>query len=94
MDDDTFEQEMAQLRVAYVERLGETRIELEQLAGAGDIDGAMRIAHRLKGTAGSYGLTTIGEQAATAEVRLRDERDVDVLAAITPLLHAIDDVRS
>lgn len=94
MDDDTFEQEMARLRVAYVERLGETRIELEQLAEAGDLDGAMRIAHRLKGTAGSYGLTTLGEQAATAEVRLRDEQDVDVKAAITQLLDAIDEVRA
>jgi HPt (histidine-containing phosphotransfer) domain-containing protein len=45
--------------------------ELEQVLAAGDLDGAARIAHRVKGTAGTVGAVVLQRAAASFEQELR-----------------------
>ena len=54
---------LERLRAAYVPRLREQLDELTATLGAGDLEAATRIAHKIAGAAGSYGL---GEVSAIA----------------------------
>ena len=63
------------------------------IQAATDADVALRLAHRLKGSAGSYGFPALGEVAAGVEARLRADACADLSAALAPLLQSIDQVR-
>lgn len=65
---------LGQLRERFAERLRNRLDELEKLveharseAGAGPLAEAISAAHRLAGTAGSYGFVEVGEAAAGLE---------------------------
>jgi len=93
MNDDEFEQEMARLRAGYLERLNEIRSELLGAAQAADTRLILQLAHRLKGSAGSYGFAGLSAVAGDVEALLLDEVDADLQVALQPLLQTIDEVR-
>jgi len=87
-----------QLRAAYVPRL---RAQLDELSGhlsAGEPDAAVRLAHKIAGSAGSYGLGEVSELARAVEHALdagaacADQRGaIEAMRAAVPDVEAIDD---
>jgi PAS domain S-box-containing protein len=65
---------LAKLVDEYLAHLGETACELRQACEECDAERIARIAHRLRGTAVSYGFPAIGEAAACCEDVIRGER--------------------
>ncbi|HWV36867.1 MAG TPA: response regulator [Vulgatibacter sp.] len=103
-----FEGELGRLREAYREelpsRLGELRAAVEDAARAPEdveaIGVARDLAHRLRGTAGSYGFLQVGEEAGRIEELLLQARSEGYLgegqirAARTALDQAVRAVRA
>ena len=90
MDEHSFEAQMAKLRSTFLERLAQTRVDLDGLIAHADIEGLVNIAHRHKGSSGNYGFIDLGEVAAATEASLAaaDATQVQELAA--PLIAAVD----
>jgi HPt (histidine-containing phosphotransfer) domain-containing protein len=63
---------LAEARADYASRLPEKLASLEALAARGAWDEARRAAHKLRGSAATYGFVAIGEAAATLEELLRE----------------------
>jgi len=87
-----------QLRAAYVPRLRTQLDELSELLTAGEAGPAARLAHKIAGSAGSYGLPEVSERARAVEHALDDGGAcVDQAAAVAamraalPELEAVDD---
>jgi len=87
-DEVDFEAALERLREAYREelpsRLGELRASIEDAAGAPDdreaIGVARELAHRLRGTAGSYGFLQVGEESGRIEELLLSAMDEGTFA--------------
>lgn len=61
---------LEQLRAAYVPRLRAQLDELRERLADGDVETATRLAHRIAGAAGSYGLGPVSQLARALEVAL------------------------
>ena len=90
MSADSFDAQMAKLRATFLARLATTRAALEGLVAEADIDRLVDIGHRLKGSAGSYGLAELGEVAAATETSLSDADATQVPELAAPLIAAVD----
>lgn len=90
MSADSFDAQMARLRSTFLARLATTRASLEDLIAEADIDRLVDIAHRLKGSAASYGFTELGEVAAATESSLSDADATQVPELAAPLIAAVD----
>lgn len=90
MSEDSFDAQMAKLRLQFLERLKKTRDTLEGLVAEADIDGLVNIAHRLKGSAGTYGFMDLGDAAAATEASLTEANATQVPDLAAPLITAID----
>lgn len=62
-----FATELAELRQRYVQSLPQKLDELAALLEAWRLPAARALAHRLRGTAGSYGVTAFGARAGAVE---------------------------
>ena len=89
MDERSFEAQMASLRETFLERLAQTQAELDQLAADGRLRDIINIAHRLKGSAASYGFEALGAAAKEAEERLTTGDSAASSGALEPLRAAI-----
>lgn len=86
------------LRAAYLPRLGAQLDELTARLRAADVGESTRIAHKIAGAAGSYGLGEISAIARRVELALEDgascdaqAADVDAMRAAIPVVEAPDD---
>ncbi|WP_242334946.1 MULTISPECIES: response regulator [Anaeromyxobacter] len=73
--------DVASLRAGFVSSLDAVAQELEAKVAAGEADAAGRLAHRLRGTAGTFGLPALSEAAAALEDALLAGRELGSLAA-------------
>ncbi|MCW5757361.1 MAG: Hpt domain-containing protein [Phycisphaeraceae bacterium] len=92
--------DMRELVEQFVAEMPERRAELLRAASSGDLSGAIRVAHQLKGASGGYGFGPLGETACQCEEafkRLDTETDrvqAEMLLRVAePLLVACDRVR-
>lgn len=94
---DDFDRELALLRAEYAEALGAKVAELVACLGperdGAALDRARQLAHRLAGTAGSYGLPHVGAAALALERALIRQQecggdDAPVHEAATALVRA------
>lgn len=87
--EDSEEEYMGPLRARFREGLAVRRRELRRMTDAGDGDGVVREAHKLRGAAGAYGFRSVSEAATAVEELLRDGAvtlgDPEVAAALTVL---------
>ena len=65
-----FAAELAELRRVYVASLPGKLDEIAVALGKGDLADARNLAHRLRGTAGSYGVTDAGKAFGAIEDRI------------------------
>jgi HPt (histidine-containing phosphotransfer) domain-containing protein len=79
--DDEVEREIAELRRAYRAEVPSKVATIARAVQARDREGATTLAHRLRGTAGSYGLAEVSAVAGAIE---------DALTSTTPDWSAID----
>jgi HPt (histidine-containing phosphotransfer) domain-containing protein len=70
--DDELELLLAAARAEFASRLDSKLCELQELSTRGDWAGARRAAHRLRGSAGTYGFPKIGAAAGVMEDILID----------------------
>ena len=89
MDETSFEAQMAKLRETFLERLAQTQAELDQLAADGRLRDIINIAHRLKGSAASYGFEALGAAAKKTEEMLAERGSAIDIGAVEPLRTAI-----
>ena len=89
MDERSFEAQMASLRETFLERLARTQEELDQLAAEGRAPEISNIAHRLKGSAASYGFEALGAAAKETEEMLAKGGSGGISDALEPLRTAI-----
>jgi HPt (histidine-containing phosphotransfer) domain-containing protein len=66
------EELLAAARADFGARIGARLLEIEQQSLRGDWAEARRSAHRLRGSAATYGFATVGEEAARMEEALMD----------------------
>ncbi len=64
--------DLAELVEMFVQELPERWAAIDKCFGNGDMAGLSRVAHQLKGAAGSYGFQLITESAATLEQCVQD----------------------
>jgi HPt (histidine-containing phosphotransfer) domain-containing protein len=62
---------MNELIALYLAELPALRNELDRMASANDVDGARLLAHRLRGSGGSYGFPQISAAAAELDALAR-----------------------
>lgn len=89
MDKGSFEAQMAKLRETFLERLARTLVEVDQLAAEGRLQDIGNIAHRLKGSAASYGFEALGAAAKETEEMLAKGSSGNISGALDPLRTAI-----
>jgi HPt (histidine-containing phosphotransfer) domain-containing protein len=65
-----FEAALRELRRSYRDSLPSKLDEIDAAITARSLDTARALAHRLAGTAGSYGMAAIGSAAAAIEARI------------------------
>jgi len=65
--DDEVEKEIAELRRAYRADLPGKMEAIAKAISARDVEGSRTLSHRLRGTAGSYGLTEVSRAAGAIE---------------------------
>ncbi|MGA2447137.1 MAG: Hpt domain-containing protein [Polyangiaceae bacterium] len=75
--DSPFEALLAAERAAYAERIHIRIAELEGYLEAGHVEEARRVAHRLAGSAGTYGFPALGGAAREIEVTLENGSPID-----------------
>ncbi len=68
---------LAAAREQYAARLPSKLAAIEELAARGDWDEARRAAHKLRGSAATYGFISIGDAAATLEQLAIDATSLD-----------------
>jgi HPt (histidine-containing phosphotransfer) domain-containing protein len=68
---------LAAAREQYAARLPSKLAAIEELAARGDWDEARRAAHKLRGSAATYGFVAIGDAAATLEQLAIDVTSID-----------------
>jgi len=92
-----FEDKLAALRAAYrralPEQLDALAALLEAPGGAeavGAVEAAWRLAHRLRGTSGSYGFSVLAEQLETIEETLERARRLQAPATDEERARAVE----
>jgi HPt (histidine-containing phosphotransfer) domain-containing protein len=83
--------DMAELVEMFIDELPQRMAAADELAGRSDWESLGRLAHQLKGAAGSYGFPELTDSAATLERACRIDRDE---AAIRESLAALADTCS
>ena len=84
---------LEQLRAGYVPRLRAQLDELRERLVAGDVEAATRLAHRVAGSAGSYGLGEVSQRARALEEALEaGEAPAPRAADVDAMRAAIGDV--
>lgn len=68
---------LAAAREQYASRLPSKLADIEESAARGDWDEARRAAHKLRGSAATYGFVAIGDAAATFEQLAIDATSID-----------------
>ena len=98
MSDPDQERDLQRLRKAYRVRLQRDLTALESLLRAPrELEAALQLAHRLKGTSGSYGLDACSAALARIEERLEhlpDAAQPDSGPAWTEIEQALDQARA
>lgn len=91
---------LTQLRAAYVPRLREQLDELDGCLGSRDVAAATRIAHKIAGAAGSYGLGEVSAIARRVEHALEagaaceaQAGEVEAMRAVIPAVGPVDSSR-
>jgi CheY-like chemotaxis protein len=69
--------EIKALQARFVEALAARAVAIERSFADGDVTGLARLAHQLKGTAGSYGFPGLTRAAERLEATVRAGRDSD-----------------
>lgn len=80
---------LRKLIISFEETYGAVAEDLRQLIGRGQIDEARRLAHSLKGVAGSLELAAVHKMAADIERKLAAQNLEDISAWITALAQEI-----
>jgi HPt (histidine-containing phosphotransfer) domain-containing protein len=71
---------------AFLEELESQTVVLEESAKTADLDSIARAAHRLKGSAASFGATRLSQVVAATEQAARRGESAPVMAAMRELL--------
>jgi HPt (histidine-containing phosphotransfer) domain-containing protein len=80
---------LAEARAAYASRLPSKIAAIEALAARGAWDEAQRAAHKLHGSAATYGFAAVGEAAAAIEKLAAEAKSVDPAMLRGALEHAL-----
>lgn len=83
--------DMAELVAGFVERLPMQLQDLRSAANEGDLEGLRRLAHQLKGAAGSYGFMSVSQEAQALEATVRDAIDATEVKPALESLAALCD---
>jgi HPt (histidine-containing phosphotransfer) domain-containing protein len=87
--------DLSELVEMFVDEMPNRTAALREQFNGGDLEGLRRLAHQLKGAAGSYGFDSITPAAARLEAAIRDEESVaHVRAALDELLDLCNRVRA
>jgi len=79
----------------FVEEVPNRIALMAELYGAGDLEELQRVAHQLKGAAGSYGFVDMTPYAANLEAALRDGQSQEAInAAYSAMVDACGRVRA
>jgi HPt (histidine-containing phosphotransfer) domain-containing protein len=95
IEDDANDEEMVVLVASFVSSMGRRSEAMSAAASGGDRAGLERLAHQLKGAAGSYGFPGISEAAGALEETAADggRTTTQVEAALATLLRLIQAAR-
>ncbi len=74
----------------YLDSSSDLMARLEQAAGRGDRDDVRQAAHALKSSSANVGAVAVSDEAAALENSIRQQRDVDVAAAVAVLRDLLD----
>lgn len=74
-DRDAIQAQLAQLKVAFLAQVGERLAELDRAWAGGDLPEVHRLAHKLAGTAGTFGVVEISTLARNLEHQLAPARE-------------------
>ncbi len=74
----------------FVTALAESRAASEAAARSASLSALRHEAHKLHGMAGTYGAPDVAEAAAMVETAAEEGRSEDAIAAVEPLLRALD----
>ncbi len=87
--------DLGELVVMFVEEMPCRTATLSECFDGGDLEGLRRLAHQLKGAAGSYGFDLLTLFAARLESAVRDEEPIaQVQAALEELLELCHRLRA
>lgn len=86
---DDFDAEFARLKAGYLQRLPAIARHVQGAAASDDRSEVKRIAHRLKGSAGSYGCPEISEAAGLVEAAAETLPADEVAKAVAGLVASI-----
>ncbi len=85
---------LAAARAEYASRLPSKLAALEELAARGAWDEARRAAHKLRGSAATYGFAAIGDAAAALEKLAAEATSIDPALVRDALEHALRGLRT
>ncbi len=74
-DREAIQAQLAQLKVAFLAQVGARLAELDQAWDRGDLAEVHRLAHKLAGTAGTFGVADVSALARSLEHQLGPARD-------------------
>ena len=85
---------LAAARAEYASRLPSKLAAIEELAARGAWDEARRAAHKLRGSAATYGFAAIGDAAAALEKLAVEATSIDPALVRGALEHALQSLRA
>lgn len=85
---------LAAARAEYASRLPSKLAAIEELAARGAWDEARRAAHKLRGSAATYGFAAIGDAAAALEKLAAEATAIDPALVRGALEHALQGLRT
>jgi HPt (histidine-containing phosphotransfer) domain-containing protein len=88
------DEQLAAARAQYASRLPSKLDAIEQLAARGAWDDAQRAAHKLHGSAATYGFEAVGEAAAALEKLAAEAKSADPAMVRPALEHALRTARA
>ena len=68
------DEDLKEIIPGYLENLKKDLQELQSLCSGRDVDSLAKLTHKIKGSAGGYGFTIIGNKAATLEKMALDNQ--------------------